>query len=205
MKSSLLALSNDIASLADQIGPSVVAVHNGRRKSSSGIHWRKNLIVTTEHVELDGREGDMREVLDEYAAGESSVIGLVDEDAPAGLSSMLTGNVRGLLRKQVTSDELVAAVRAAAAGPLVLQSDDYPANARSLRSQPSGFIQPLTPREREVLEYVADGISNKEIASRLEISDHTVKFHIASIMSKLGAATRTEAVTIAIRNGVLMV
>jgi two-component system, NarL family, response regulator YdfI len=63
----------------------------------------------------------------------------------------------------------------------------------------------LTPREIEVLRLVAVGLGNKEIASRLEISEHTVKFHLASLMGKLGAATRTEAVTLGIRHGLIMV
>jgi DNA-binding NarL/FixJ family response regulator len=63
----------------------------------------------------------------------------------------------------------------------------------------------LTPRELEVLQLLAAGLGNKEIASRLTISEHTVKFHVASIMGKLGAVSRTEAVTLGIRHGLIMV
>ena len=65
--------------------------------------------------------------------------------------------------------------------------------------------QILTPREIEVLRMIAEGLGNKEIASKLRISDHTVKFHISSIFVKLGASSRTEAVTIGIRKGLIMV
>jgi DNA-binding NarL/FixJ family response regulator len=65
--------------------------------------------------------------------------------------------------------------------------------------------QILTPREIAVLRMIADGLGNKEIASKLKISDHTVKFHISSIFAKLGAANRAEAVTLGIRLGVIMV
>jgi two-component system, NarL family, response regulator YdfI len=65
--------------------------------------------------------------------------------------------------------------------------------------------QILTHREIEVLRMIADGSGNKQIASRFGISDHTVKFHIASIFAKLGACSRTEAVTVGIRKGLLMV
>ena len=65
--------------------------------------------------------------------------------------------------------------------------------------------QILTPREIEVLRMIAEGLGNKEIASKLRISDHTVKFHISSIFAKLGASNRTEAVTIGIRQGLIMV
>jgi len=64
---------------------------------------------------------------------------------------------------------------------------------------------PLTPREREILELMADGANNRIIASRLAISRHTVKFHVAAILAKLGAGTRTEAVALALRGGLLAV
>jgi DNA-binding NarL/FixJ family response regulator len=64
--------------------------------------------------------------------------------------------------------------------------------------------EPLTPRELEVLQLLAEGLANKMIAARLHISEHTAKFHVASIMMKLGAASRTEAVTQAARRGLLL-
>jgi ATP/maltotriose-dependent transcriptional regulator MalT len=64
-------------------------------------------------------------------------------------------------------------------------------------------IETLTGREYDVLALVADGLSNRDIAARLGISDHTVKFHLASIFGKLGAATRTEAVQRGLRLGVI--
>ena len=64
-------------------------------------------------------------------------------------------------------------------------------------------VEPLTPREIEVLELVAEGLSNKAIAGRLAISDQTVKFHVASIAGKLGAANRTDAVRRAVRHGLI--
>jgi two-component system, NarL family, response regulator YdfI len=66
------------------------------------------------------------------------------------------------------------------------------------------LAEPLTRREREVLQMLAAGLANKEIATRLNISDHTVKFHVASILGKLGATTRTEAVTDGIRRGLVL-
>jgi len=64
---------------------------------------------------------------------------------------------------------------------------------------------PLTTREREIVELLADGASNRSIAARLAISRHTVKFHVASILGKLGARSRAEAVALALRRGVLEV
>jgi DNA-binding NarL/FixJ family response regulator len=63
--------------------------------------------------------------------------------------------------------------------------------------------EPLTPREIQVLELVAEGLSNKGIAARLDISDQTVKFHVSSICGKLGAANRTDAVRRALRRGLI--
>ncbi len=68
-----------------------------------------------------------------------------------------------------------------------------------------GLIEPLTPREMEVLALLADGLSNKRIAGELGISDQTVKFHVASICGKLSVANRTEAVRQAIRRGIIPV
>jgi DNA-binding NarL/FixJ family response regulator len=65
--------------------------------------------------------------------------------------------------------------------------------------------EPLTPRERQVLDLLADGLPNKTIAARLGISDQTAKFHVASICGKLGAANRTEAVRLALRRGLLSI
>jgi DNA-binding NarL/FixJ family response regulator len=66
------------------------------------------------------------------------------------------------------------------------------------------LAEPLTRRENEVLQMLASGLANKEIASRLAISEHTAKFHVASILGKLGAGSRTEAVSLGIRRGLVL-
>jgi DNA-binding NarL/FixJ family response regulator len=65
------------------------------------------------------------------------------------------------------------------------------------------LAEPLTPREREVLGLLGDGLGNREIAARLNISEHTIKFHIRSILGKLGASSRTEAVSRGLRSGLI--
>jgi DNA-binding NarL/FixJ family response regulator len=115
--------------------------------------------------------------------------------------------VRAVLPRQATAEEVIAAIEAAAAGLVVL----HPDSADALQAVPSSAgrawsaAQPLTPREAEVLAMMAEGLANKIIASRLSISEHTVKFHIASIFAKLGASSRTEAVTIGVRTGRVMI
>ena len=77
---------------------------------------------------------------------------------------------------------------------------------RAASEEDEGWIeQPLTAREIELLQLLSEGLSNKSIADRLGISDQTVKFHVASIMSKLGASNRTDAVRLALRRGLISV
>ena len=78
-----------------------------------------------------------------------------------------------------------------------------PAGRYGAESDSDPLLEPLTPREIEVLELLAEGLANKAIAERLAISDQTVKFHVASIYGKLGAANRTDAVRRAVRRGLI--
>jgi DNA-binding NarL/FixJ family response regulator len=131
-------------------------------------------------------------------------------DNPDNLvADALRSGVRAILPREATSEEIVAAIQASVVGLVVLHPD---ALHSVLSPIPSGdqpelesSDQILTPREIEVLRMIAEGLGNKEIASKLTISDHTVKFHISSIFAKLGASSRTEAVTIGIRGGLIMV
>ena len=99
----------------------------------------------------------------------------------------------GLLPRDANAQQIDAALRAVAVGLIVRPSD---ATDIGFGSMPEGDIGALlTPRELEVLSAIADGDTNKTIARRLSISLHTVKFHVESVFRKLGARTRTEAVT----------
>jgi NarL family two-component system response regulator YdfI len=115
--------------------------------------------------------------------------------------------VRAILPADAAPDQLIAALQAVAAGLLVLHPAEMEvlAPAATPASQPlAELAEPLTRREREVLQMLAAGLGNKELASRLKISDHTAKFHVGSIMGKLGAASRTEAVALGIRRGLVL-
>jgi len=127
-------------------------------------------------------------------------------------AEVLPGGVRALLPRNVTAAELAAAVEAVAAGLFVIHPAEAEAlpgsRARPAEAVPEGLeplVEPLTQREIEVLQLLSAGLGNKEIASRLDISEHTAKFHVASILGKLGAASRTEAVTLGIRRGLVMI
>jgi len=139
----------------------------------------------------------------------SPLVVLTDNTENSLVVEALGSGTRAILPRDATSEEIVAAIQATATGLVVL----HPHVLRSMlspilpgeESEPDPSDQTLTPREIEVLRMVAEGLGNKEIASRLGISDHTVKFHISSIFAKLGASSRTEAVTIGIRQGLIMV
>ncbi len=116
----------------------------------------------------------------------------------------------GALPRDAGGEEIIAATTAVAGGLTVLDrrlaTEALAAIARprvALEAAPTSD-EPLTAREREVLQLLAQGIPNKQIAQRLRISEHTVKFHVSAIMAKLGAASRTEAVTTAARRGLLL-
>ena len=111
----------------------------------------------------------------------------------------LRARLEGTSLEVVGEFQTVAAAREAGAGAdaIVMDSVD-PGNSRE------ALAEPLTPRETEVLALVAEGLSNKAIAQQLGISDQTVKFHVASIAGKLGAANRTEAVRRAVRRGLIV-
>jgi DNA-binding NarL/FixJ family response regulator len=107
-----------------------------------------------------------------------------------------------------TSREIQAAVEAAANGMLVFHPDVAEHVAKTSNTPPRASSvslgQHLSPRESEILNLLAAGLGNKEIAWRLKISDHTVKFHVTSIFNKLGASSRAEAVAIGIRRGLIV-
>jgi two-component system, NarL family, response regulator YdfI len=140
-------------------------------------------------------------------AAEITIVALADQPQPGWSAGALRAGLRAVLPSDISPDQLLAALQAAAAGLVVMHPSDLGAAlpAANHSSRPlAELAEPLTRREREVLQMLAVGLGNKEIASRLNISDHTVKFHVASILGKLGATSRTEAVTAAIRRGLVL-
>jgi DNA-binding NarL/FixJ family response regulator len=109
------------------------------------------------------------------------------------------------LPSDIDAPALAAAVRAAAAGLIVLDPTVAGATGVHAQARATDEGESLTAREREVLHLVAEGLPNKAIARELNISEHTAKFHVGSLLGKLGAASRTEAVTLATRRGILPV
>jgi len=151
-----------------------------------------------------------RAALDRLPAAEAGppVLALLADEELA--AEAYAAGVRGLLFRDAGPRRLAAALRAVAEGLMVLdggladllappaEDDEDP---RGLGDEPA---EPLTPREVEVLQLLAQGLSNKQIAARLAISDHTAKFHVAAILGKLGADGRTDAVVRAARAGLIL-
>jgi two-component system nitrate/nitrite response regulator NarL len=115
----------------------------------------------------------------------------------------LRAGAKGVLVRSVGGEQLGSAVVAVAEGNVVLSPAVYDALLGARPKPVAGPPLALTPREFEVLELLAEGLSNRLIAARLGISEHTAKFHVNAILDKLGAETRTEAVVLAARSGVL--
>ena len=133
------------------------------------------------------------------------IVVLAADPARFSMAAFRSLGIRAVLPLRATADELNSAVRAVRAGLVVLHEEALaPSRART----PTASVAvgaPLTSREREILEMLAEGSHNRAIALRLGISRHTVKFHVTSILTKLGAASRTEAVALALRHGLLAV
>ncbi len=149
-------------------------------------------------------------LLDLGAGGDVPGIVVLTENPSALWAAVaLRSRVRAVLPREATAAEIVAAVEGAVAGLVVLHPDTAEAALASLAAVPTTALANataplLTPREVEVLHMLAEGLGNKTVARRLGISEHTVKFHVGSIFSKLGVSSRTEAVTVGVRQGLVM-
>jgi NarL family two-component system response regulator YdfI len=138
----------------------------------------------------------------------AAVVLLVDHPPGQWTVEALRSGVRAILPRDISAGEIIAAIEAAAAGFTVLTPADLqallPVLPRAERAESPGPGGTLTPRELEVLALLSEGVGNKTIAWKLGISEHTVKFHVASIMGKLHATSRTEAVALGIRKGLIL-
>jgi len=160
----------------------------------------------------------MLDFLDDAPAGAGSVA-LIDDPDPAWVQSALRASMNAIISRDLNSEDMQLALQAAEAGFVLLhptsvhgllqnnaidEINDVSDEDLALEGMAQGdMIENLTARESEVLRLVSMGLGNKEIAVRLAISEHTAKFHISSILSKLHAGSRTEAVSLGIRRGLI--
>jgi two-component system, NarL family, response regulator LiaR len=128
----------------------------------------------------------------------AKVLALTSFSDPELIQRVLRAGALGCLLKNVSGQELAAAIRRAHGGVSTLAPEAADALVHAMAS-PADAHAPLTRREQEVLELMVEGLTNTEIADRLVVSLSTVKTHVSSIIAKLGASTRTEAATIAVR------
>lgn len=167
----------------------------------------EDLADEAEAVLVDATETAPEEMLESLeAVGNLRSVLLVDRATATWVNQAMRTGVAGILPVDVDAEQLSKALEAVVSGLIVV----HPGELRVSRSPENPMnsvlesVEALTVREREVLQMLALGLGNKEIAVRLKISDHTVKFHVASILGKLSASTRTEAVSMALRRGLIL-
>jgi NarL family two-component system response regulator YdfI len=172
--------------------------------ASTGALARLGLYVRNSQADVVVADSDSPPELADLSA--ASFVLLTEITDARTIARLLKAGVRSILPRESDPEEIVSAIYAAYNGHVLLSAQaaenlavvygDHEPEAEELAEE-------ITPREAEVLRMLAEGLVNKDIASRLGISDHTVKFHISSILEKLGASTRTEAVTLGIRRGLI--
>lgn len=160
------------------------------------------LLLDLEMPLMDGVE-TLRNLRDSHAKVRTIVFTAFDTDER--IVGAVQAGAQGYLLKGVPREEIFNAIRVVYAGGSLLQ----PVVASKLLKQVSAEHKPqpemdaLTPREQHVLKLLTQGLQNKEIAAELVITERTVKFYVSSILSKLGAGNRTEAVTLAVQRGLV--
>jgi len=145
-----------------------------------------------------------------------AVVVLTSNSNDAQLFQALKAQAAAYLSKEITADQLADTIRHVACGehpinesltsrPRVAEQVLHQFQELSWRDEAEAFISPLTPRETEILNYIAQGYLNKQIAIKLGISEQTIKNYVTSILRKLNANARTEAVVVAIKRGLISI
>ena len=138
---------------------------------------------------------------------DAAIVLLAEVSDARSIARLLRSGVRAILSRESAADDVLSAIYAAYDGLVLLSTATADSLAGvfgdQLAEADDELSEEITSRETEVLRMLAEGLVNKDIAARLGISEHTVKFHISSILDKLGASTRTEAVTLGIRRGLI--
>jgi DNA-binding NarL/FixJ family response regulator len=160
------------------------------------------LLLDLEMPEMDGVEA-LRRLRDMHSPVRAIVFTAFDTDER--IVGAVQAGAQGYLLKGVPREEIFNAIRVVHAGGSLLQPVVASKLLRQVIQDHDGHSSPdaLTPREQNVLQLLAQGLQNKEIAAELVITERTVKFYVSSILSKLGAGNRTEAVTLAVQRGLV--
>ena len=194
------------AFLADAAGFAVLGEVSGSAELERILPEARPQVVL-----FDDNAGDRSHLLDVVEHASVSLVLLGDTETGYRVLADSPLPAWGYLLKDAEGPEIAAAIRAVAAGLIVvdrslspLLGNSAPLEPPQPETPPTLYDEVLTVREREVIQLMAQGLPNKIIATRLSISLHTVKFHVASILSKLSATSRTEAVTIGARRGYVL-
>jgi DNA-binding NarL/FixJ family response regulator len=158
------------------------------------------LLLDLEMPELDG-VGVLRRLREQQVQVRTIVFTAFDTDER--ILTAVQAGAQGYLLKGVPRQELFNAIRIVHGGGSLLQPIVASKLLQRVSQEPVPPLEPLTPREEEVLDLLAQGLQNKEIAQKLIISERTVKFHVSAILGKLDAGNRTEAVAIAAQRGLI--
>ncbi|HJX86860.1 MAG TPA: response regulator transcription factor [Gemmatimonadales bacterium] len=174
-----------------------VAAHaeNGEQAVALYREHRPQVVLMDLRMPVLGGVEGTRRIVAEFP--DARVLALTTYQGDADVRRALDAGARGYLLKHMLMTEVIAAIRAVHRGEWVIP----PAIAASLASHPER--EQLTPRELEVLEWMVQGLSNKEIASAIGRTEETAKIHLKSIFAKLKVATRTEAVRVAVGRGLV--
>ncbi|QDQ97747.1 response regulator [Tomitella fengzijianii] len=197
----LLAAQTDISVVGDAA--------DGRAAVAEVRRLRPDVVLMDVRMpEMNGIDA-AREIMDAHLDPPVRVLMLTTFDIDDYVYDALRAGASGFLLKDAPGDELVRAVRVVAGGDALLAPSitrrmisESVRRRSAVRSVPPG-LKELTPREREVLEHVARGLSNGEIAQALFLSEQTVKTHVGKVLAKLGLRDRAQAVVVAYESGVV--
>jgi DNA-binding NarL/FixJ family response regulator len=174
----------------------------GSAEEALGIVRLKQPAVVLLDLELPGVDGVTAIPQLVAASPDTRVLVFTAYDTDERVLGALRAGARGYLLKGASADEIARAIRAIAAGGSHLEPRVASKLLSEMRS-PNRGRETLSERERQVLRLVADGLSNKQIARELTLSERTIKFHVASLFRKLGADNRAQAVALAVQRGLL--
>ncbi len=151
-------------------------------------------------LKLPGLDGVA--VLSELAGGDYRILVLTSATDPEWAERAVRAGASGVVYKDIDPDALVRAIRSVHDGNVLLATGAAATLRRgSVRRGGPGWLDALTPREREVLGHITAGRSNREIARVLQVSEKTVKAHVSAVLAKLGVQDRTQAAVLAVRHG----
>jgi DNA-binding NarL/FixJ family response regulator len=180
----------------------VVAVaHDVHSAIAAAGETRPDVVLADYHLP-DGTGADLARAL-RVSLPNSAIVVLTGDPSAVTLADVARSGAAGHLTKERGFSEVVGAVRAAAAGEVLFSSSELQRLLLSERSDPASTIEPLTPRELEVLHLLASGASTASAASSLGISTATLRAHVQAVLRKLGAHSRLEAVAEAARLGLV--